>query len=94
VQDRGRSTPGRRGARERLDDVKSRIADAEAREKESRATCSKAQADVAAAEAQVKDRQGAIDASVQERLDAAEAGPGGGEAKAGRRAAALQLSRS
>src|SRR4051812_18402943 len=56
----------------RLQDVQSRIAEAEAQEREVNERLVKAQADVAAAEAQVKDRQGAIDASVQERLDAAQ----------------------
>ncbi|MDQ2783226.1 MAG: DivIVA domain-containing protein, partial [Actinomycetota bacterium] len=52
--------------------LRARISEAESKEKEIGKRLSKAQADVAAAEAQVRDRQGAIDASVQERLDAAE----------------------
>ena len=73
VQERGSVDPAVVEEQERrLNEVKSRLAEAEAREREVGERLSRAQADVAAAEAQVKDRQGAIDASVQERLDAAE----------------------
>ena len=76
----------------RLEDVRSRIAEAEATEKEVGERLITAQAEVAAAEAQVRDRQGAIDASVQERLDAAEGrARAESEAKAAAEQKVLQL---
>ena len=76
----------------RLEEVRSRIADAEATEKEISERLTTAQAEVAAAEAQVRDRQGAIDASVQQRLDAAEGrARAESEAKAAAEQKVLQL---
>ena len=72
--------------------MRSRIAEAEATEKEVGERLTTAQAEVAAAEAQVRDRQGAIDASVQERLDAAEGrARAESEAKAAAEQKVLQL---